>query len=115
MTPKPSRRLKGKWRIVETELWGADHLDLVAPAYIVFDGKGRGEFAFGALTATLEAAFTPSGADFDWHGFDEGDEVSGDGWAELQDDGSHHRRNHLPQRRRNHLSGTTVVSSSTAC
>ena len=88
MTPKPSRRLKGKWRIVETELWGADHLDLVAPAYIVFDGKGRGEFAFGALTATLEAAFTPSGADFEWHGFDEGDEISGGGWAELEDDGS---------------------------
>ena len=27
-------------------------------------------------------------ADFDWHGFDEGDEVNGDGFVELQPDGS---------------------------
>ena len=81
-------RLKGKWRIVETELWDRTHLDLVEPAYIEIDERGQGEMAFGAMTAALDCAYTPSGFDFTWDGADEGDQVSGDGWAELQDDGS---------------------------
>lgn len=38
--------LKGKWRIVEMPTWPADHLDLVGPAYIEFDGSGHGEFTY---------------------------------------------------------------------
>jgi hypothetical protein len=88
VTRKPNNRLKGKWRIVETKLWDRNYLDLVEPAYIAVDGKGRGEFAFGALNATLDCAFTQSGIDFRWCGFDEMDEITGDGWAELEPDGS---------------------------
>ena len=80
--------MQGKWRIVETELWDSDYLNLVERAYIAFDGKGRGEFAFGAVNATLDCAFTPSGVMFTWEGFDEMDEVSGRGWADLEPDGS---------------------------
>lgn len=29
----------------------------------------------------------PSGIDFDWNGADEGDQVTGTGWADLRDDG----------------------------
>jgi hypothetical protein len=78
----------GQMRIVEMPTWPADHLDIAGPAYIAFDGEGHGELAFGALTATLDCATTPSGVDFDWAGFDEGDEVTGEGWVELQSDGS---------------------------
>jgi hypothetical protein len=81
-------RLKGKWRIVEAELWDRDYLDLVEPASITIDDRGGGEMAFGVLTAALECGYTPSGVDFTWDGADEGTQVSGDGWAELQDDGS---------------------------
>ena len=81
-------RLKGKWRIVETELWNRTHLDLVEAAYIEIDERGQGEMTFGTMTAALDCAYTPSGFDFTWDGADEGDQVSGDGWAELQDDGS---------------------------
>lgn len=88
MTRSASRRLKGKWRIVEMPTWPADHLDLIGPAYIEFDGSGHGELAFGALTATLDCSMTPDGVDFEWHGFDEMDEVAGEGWVELQADGS---------------------------
>jgi hypothetical protein len=88
VTRSAPRRLKGKWRIVEMPTWPVDHLDLCGPAYIELDGAGHGELAFGALTATLDCATTPSGVDFDWCGFDEMDEVTGDGWVELQDDGS---------------------------
>ncbi len=80
--------LKGKGRIVETELWGRAYLDLAGAASIEINERGLGDMAFGALTAALHRAYTPSGFDFTWDGSDEGDQLSGDGWAELQPDGS---------------------------
>lgn len=32
--------IEGRWRIVETELWDREALDLVVPAYIRFDRTG---------------------------------------------------------------------------
>jgi hypothetical protein len=80
--------LQGKWRIVETELWDRAYLDLSGPAFIIIDHRGGGEMAYGALTAALDCGVTESGVGFTWDGADEGDQVSGDGWAELQNDGS---------------------------
>lgn len=77
----------GKWRIIETSAWGRAHLDLVGPAYIAVDANGHGEMAFGALEASLDCGFTPNGIDFEWNGADEGDQVRGEGWADLRDDG----------------------------
>ena len=48
----------------------------------------RGEITFGALQAGLEIEYSRSSIGFTWEGFDEMDEVSGDGSAELLDDGS---------------------------
>ncbi len=79
--------LKGKWRIVEMELWDRDFLDLVEPAYIRFDETG-GEFAFGCITGSFPYASGSDAIAFDWGGADEMDEAHGEGWAELQDDGS---------------------------
>jgi hypothetical protein len=45
--------LKGKWRIVEMEMWDKDFLDMMEPAYIAFDGNAGGEFAFGCVTGSL--------------------------------------------------------------
>jgi hypothetical protein len=81
-------KLKGKWRIVEMEAFDEDYPDLAEPAYIEIDERGLGEMAFGALTAALDCAYTQSGFDFTWDGSDEGDQVSGDGWVELQPDRS---------------------------
>jgi hypothetical protein len=80
--------LKGKWRIVEMELWDKDFLDMMDPAYIAFDGKAGGEFAFGCVTGSLHCRKATSGVEFTWKGNDEMDEASGDGWAEVQKDGS---------------------------
>ena len=88
MTRQRTKALKGKWRIVAMSAFEADHLDLVEPAYIALDGKGRGEIVFGARRATLECSAVSDAADFDWHGFDEMDEVTGNGSVELQADGS---------------------------
>ena len=53
--------LKGKWRIVEMALWDLDFLDMMEPAYILFDDKAGGEFAFGCVTGQIHcrAAATP--------------------------------------------------------
>ena len=86
MTNTVDRRI-GKWRIVETSAWDRAHLDLVGPAFISVDEHGHGEMAFGALEASLDCGFTPVGIDFDWNGADEGDQVCGEGWADLREDG----------------------------
>lgn len=82
--------LDGKWRIVEMPDFDADYPDLVGPAYILFEDDGSGEFAFGCCTGHIWAASTTKATiiDFSWRGSDEMDEVSGDGGAELQPDGS---------------------------
>jgi hypothetical protein len=76
----------GRWRIVEADLWDRDYLDLVGPAYLQIGGDGRAEFAFGALNATAELEYGRSIVFFRWTGFDEGDEISGNGSAEIEDD-----------------------------
>jgi hypothetical protein len=58
---------------------------LVAPARITFARGGRGELHFVAVDLTLDwrAAVAGNRVDFTFEGFDEGDEVSGRGWAEI--------------------------------
>jgi hypothetical protein len=80
--------MKGKWRIVEMPDYEAGYPDMVEPAYIVFDGNGGGEFAFGCVTGAIYEAGDGDAVEFAWNGNDEMDEASGDGWAELQSDGS---------------------------
>jgi hypothetical protein len=80
-------QLIGRWRIVEADLWDRDYLDLVEPAYMTFNKDGRGEFAFGAMNATMELEYARRIVFFTWAGFDEGDEMTGSGSAELRDDG----------------------------
>ena len=78
-------QLIGRWRIVDADLWDRAYLDLAGPAYLEIADNGWAEFAFGAVEATAELE---SIVFFRWTGFDEGDEISGDGSAELQDDGT---------------------------
>lgn len=78
----------GRWRIVEADLWDRGYLDLVEPASITIGGDGHGEIAFGAMEASLDLEYSQSMIFFTWAGFDEMDDVSGSGSAELLDDGS---------------------------
>ena len=80
--------MKGKWRIVELPDYDDDYADMMEPAYIQFDGEGGGEFAFGCVTGSIYEAGDGNAIEFGWQGNDEMDEASGDGWAELQSDGS---------------------------
>lgn len=81
-------RLIGRWWIVDADLWDRGHLDLVEPATITIGAYGHGEIAFGALEAGLDLGYSQSLVHFTWAGFDEIDEVSGNGHAELLDDGA---------------------------
>jgi len=81
-------RLIGRWRIIEADLWDRAYLDLDGPAMITIGAGNRGEIAFGAMQATLDLGYSPSMVFFTWTGFDEMDKVTGDGHAELLDDGA---------------------------
>ena len=107
MTTPAGCRLIGRWRIVEADLWDRDYLDLDGPATITIGADNHGEIAFGAMQATLDLGYSPSMVFFTWVGFDEMDEVSGDGHAELLDDGLHRDHIRLSQRRRGHPQGQT--------
>jgi hypothetical protein len=88
MTAPAGCQLIGQWRIVEADLWDRDYLDLVQPAMMTIGADGQGEIAFGAMQAGLDLEYSRTMVFFTWFGFDEMDEVSGSGSAELLDDGS---------------------------
>jgi hypothetical protein len=75
----------GRWRIVEMEQWDQAFVDLVSPGHITFARDRRGELHFGAVDVSLDWRVDATGnrVDFAFEGFDEGDEVCGNGWAEL--------------------------------
>jgi hypothetical protein len=88
MTASAGCQLIGRWRIVEADLWDRGYLDLGGPVTITIGADNNGEIAFGALQAGLDLSYSPSMVFFTWAGCDEMDEVTGDGSAELLDDGS---------------------------
>jgi hypothetical protein len=79
--------IRGKWRIVEMPDYEADFPDMMGPAYISF-GKSCGEFAFGCVTGAIHGTTEGDAIEFTWSGNDEMEEACGDGWAELQEDGT---------------------------
>lgn len=87
MTAPAGCQLIGCWRIVEADLWDRGYLDLGGPATITIGDDNHGEIAFGALEASLDLGYGPSMVFFTWAGSDEIDEVTGDGSAELLEDG----------------------------
>jgi hypothetical protein len=79
--------IRGKWRITEMPDYEADYSDMMEPAYIRF-GKSGGEFAFGCVSGAIHGMIEGNSVEFTWSGNDEMDQVDGDGWAELPDNGT---------------------------
>lgn len=88
MTRRKDHPLVGRWRIVGSDLWARDHLDLCGPAVIVIKANGTGEISFGAMTGSLDIAYSDDDIGFTWNGCEEGDQVEGHGDAEIRGDGS---------------------------
>lgn len=82
--------IEGWWRIVETELWNREALDLVVPAFIRLDPEGLGEMRLIAIGASVdyraEQRDEAPVLEFSWAGFDERDATSGRGWARIEGD-----------------------------
>jgi len=78
----------GKWRIDHMDEWDKDFIDLVAPGHFTIKKDGTGFFQFGVVEGELDCRIEDSSGTerlaFSWQGFDEGDEVSGRGWAEVE-------------------------------
>ncbi|MGH3915851.1 MAG: hypothetical protein ACRDTC_20945 [Pseudonocardiaceae bacterium] len=83
-------RLTGRWQIVEMDMWDRDAIDLLEPGFIEFIGDGTGQFGFIAVHGWMDCRTTERdgrpAVEFCWDGDDEGDQVSGRGWAALVDD-----------------------------
>ena len=75
--------IQGRWRIVTTP--GYDMA--LAGAHILFDEDG-GAFSIDCLTGSIHGVCDSNAVEFDWQGNNEMDLAAGDGWAELQSDGS---------------------------
>jgi hypothetical protein len=80
----------GRWRIVETDLWDEDSIDLLEPAYIEFGAGRLGSMVVGALQAGVDYRIGQrdgiSILEFSWIGDDDGHPASGRGWAQLEPD-----------------------------
>jgi hypothetical protein len=78
----------GNWRIVETELWDLEDLDLVTPATLSLNPNHQGRIAFIAVEGQVDYRVVVRDGlpaiEFSFEGFDEGDEVMGRGWAVLE-------------------------------
>ena len=88
MSAPANCELIGRRRIVEADVWDRDYLDVCGPALLTITDHGRGEIAIGALQVSLDIEYSLFSVGFTWEGLDEMDEVSRDGSAELNDDGS---------------------------
>ena len=84
----PKKAFLGEWRITETGLWDLEDLDLVTQATLSLKPNGGGQIALIAIEVQLDYRVVKRdglpGIEFSFHGFDEGDEVMGRGWAVLK-------------------------------
>ncbi|MDQ7805156.1 hypothetical protein Q5425_15525 [Amycolatopsis sp. A133] len=70
--------------------WDREAIDLDGPGFIEFATDQTGQVRFIAVTGWLDCRGIERdgspGVEFTWDGVDEGDQVSGRGWALLVDD-----------------------------
>lgn len=82
----------GRWRITWMETWDEEAIDLLGPAFVEFDAQGGGEFTFIAVVGSTHCAYKLCDDlpqfDFTWAGADECERTSGEGWADIQSDGT---------------------------
>jgi hypothetical protein len=68
--------------------WDQDYVDLVAPGHLTVRKNGMGQFCFGAIEAEIDCRVERIGESeqiaFSFAGCDEGDDVSGRGWATVE-------------------------------
>jgi hypothetical protein len=67
--------------------WDDEYIDMEEDAYIRIKKDGTGEFQFGLVKGDIDGRIEKRNdnarLEFTWSGFDEDDEISGRGWAEI--------------------------------
>ncbi|MFH1568026.1 MAG: hypothetical protein ABIL09_08490 [Gemmatimonadota bacterium] len=88
MPSQNEMRFHGRWRIVETETWGPEALDMLVPAHLTFGPSPEGQMEMLAIDACIDYRVTYRGkepiAEFSWAGSSEDDPISGRGWARVE-------------------------------
>jgi hypothetical protein len=84
---KTRKAYVGIWRLTDMSTWDKDFIDLVAPGHIQLKSDGTGSIAFGAIQADMDCRIEKHGTterlSFSFAGWDEGDDISGRGWAKI--------------------------------
>jgi hypothetical protein len=80
------KNFEGFWRITETDLWGADALDMLEPAQISFGEHSA--LSMIAISAGLDCKYSGNRVEFSFLGDDDGSPLAGRGWAEVDDAGT---------------------------
>jgi hypothetical protein len=69
--------------------WDPDYVAMEVPGHFTFVAGRSGSLQFGTVQAQLDcrirAGSKPARIEFTWQGFDEGDELTGRGYAEIVD------------------------------
>ena len=86
MTTSIPPQYRGWWRIIDTETWVNDDLDILGPALLSLTGSGD-RLRMHCLLAYVNASATKTGVSFSWEGAWEYDQVSGTGSVKLGRDG----------------------------
>jgi hypothetical protein len=76
------------WRIVWMRDWDQDYVDKDVPGHVTFGPGKSGSIQFGMVQGQMDCKVDGRQSrriDFTWHGFDEGDELTGRGYAEIVD------------------------------
>ena len=75
------------WRLIEMSTWDKDFIDLLVPGHIQLKSNGTGTMVFGAVEVEMDCRIEKHGnkerLSFSFEGWDEGDDLSGRGWAEI--------------------------------
>src|SRR5581483_8490474 len=93
-TERTARRpFVGRWRIGAMELWTSEDLDLLGPAPLTLERDGGGTMRCIAVDVALDYRVVERdrhpGIEFSFDGIDEGDRITGRGWATLRGDELH--------------------------
>ncbi|WP_186400845.1 hypothetical protein [Stappia sp. P2PMeth1] len=85
--PAFTRAFAGRWRITLMDTFPDDVLDIAGEAHLTFTGTDDGEIAFIAVRGLLDVRYGSrdgvATAELSFEGADDGDPVSGRGWASL--------------------------------
>lgn len=85
-------QFNGKWEIVEMRAWAKKFIDLVEPGYIEFGNAKRGSLHFICIYADIDYQIDKNNkVIFSFQGDDEGNLISGRGFAKIKHGNLHGR------------------------